>query len=524
MGLLSSTPKQQPPLPPSDPNDNAIVTSPSDETTTPDDKMAAAHARHSDNSLSLADKTDTIELQLRATQSSANPKDHLDIDRDGRDSIADGQVTDYRTYRRRWFGLAQLTLLNIVVSWDWLTFAPVASSAATYYNVTESSINWLSTAFLFSFVVISPVTIKILHMGPKLSIMVAAALVLVGNWVRYGGSHSSKGGTYGVVMFGQILTGLAQPFVLAAPTRYSDLWFTNRGRVGATALMSLANPFGAAIGQLVVPFMVEKPSQMSQGVLYVAIISTVCSLPAFFIPAAPPTPASPSALTTKLPLMTSIRTASRSLELWLLLVPFAFYVGFFNSCSSLLNQMLNPYGLSDDEAGIGGALLIVVGLVVAAITSPILDRTKAFLLAIKCAVPIIGISYLAFVWMPETRGVAGPYAILSLLGASSFALVPVALEMLSELSHPISPEVTSVIAWSGGQLLGGCFILISDALQAGPEADPPRNMKRALIFQAVIALLIVPLPLCLGLFGRADKVSLRRVRSDVAGMPPVSRG
>ncbi len=48
-------------------------------------------------------------------------------------------------------------------------------------------------------------------------------------------------------MFGQILTGLAQPFVLAAPTRYSDLWFTASGRVGATALASLANPFGGAV-------------------------------------------------------------------------------------------------------------------------------------------------------------------------------------------------------------------------------------------------------------------------------------
>lgn len=48
-------------------------------------------------------------------------------------------------------------------------------------------------------------------------------------------------------MFGQVLTGLAQPFVLAAPTRYSDMWFTERGRVGATALASLANPFGGAV-------------------------------------------------------------------------------------------------------------------------------------------------------------------------------------------------------------------------------------------------------------------------------------
>jgi FLVCR family MFS transporter 7 len=48
-------------------------------------------------------------------------------------------------------------------------------------------------------------------------------------------------------MFGQILIGLGQPFVLAAPTRYSDQWFTESGRVSATALASLANPFGAAV-------------------------------------------------------------------------------------------------------------------------------------------------------------------------------------------------------------------------------------------------------------------------------------
>ncbi|GKT57811.1 major facilitator superfamily transporter [Colletotrichum tofieldiae] len=434
------------------------------------------------------------------------------------DSVLEGTATEYRTYKRRWFGLAQLTLLNIVVSWDWLTFAPVASNAASYYNVSESTINWLSTAFLFSFVAIFPVTIRILHWGPRPSFMTAAALILVGNWVRYGGSHARSGGNYGVVMFGQILTGLAQPFVLAAPTRYSDLWFTNRGRVAATALTSLANPLGAALGQLIVPFWVTSPGDMSSGVLYVSIISTVASLPAFFIPARPPTPVAPSSQTVKLGIRESVGIVSRSLELWLIFIPYAVYVGFFNSISSLLNQMMNPYGFSDEEAGIAGALLIVVGLVASAITSPILDRTKKFLLAIKVAVPVIGLCYLVFVWMPETRDIAGPYVVLAVLGAASFSLVPVALELLIELSHPVSPEVTSTIAWAGGQLLGAVFLIISNALQADGRADPPKNMKNALIFQAVIAMAILPLPLCLGMFGRSDKVSLRRVRSDAQGV------
>lgn len=86
-----------------------------------------------------------------------------------------------------------------------------------------------------------------LNRGPKGSILWSSGLLLLGNWIRYAGTRAASR-PYGVVMFGQLLTGFAQPFVLAAPTRYSDLWFTESGRVSATALASLANPFGAAVG------------------------------------------------------------------------------------------------------------------------------------------------------------------------------------------------------------------------------------------------------------------------------------
>jgi MFS transporter, FLVCR family, MFS-domain-containing protein 7 len=176
--------------------------------------------------------------------------------------------------------------------------------------------------------------------------------------------------------------------------------------------------------------------------------------------------------------------------------------------------MMGPYGFTNDEAGIGGAVLIAVGLVTAAVTSPVLDRTKKFLLAIRVLVPIIALSYLAFTWMPETRSIAGPYVVLAVLGASCFALVPVVLECLIELSHPLSPEVTSTIAWAGGQLFGAIFIIVSDALVAGEDANPPKNMKNALIFQAVIAMVVGLIPLSLGLFGRQENVNLRRIAHD----------
>jgi hypothetical protein len=88
-------------------------------------------------------------------------------------------------------------------------------------------------------------TIFTLHRGPKPAILTASILILCGNWLRYVGAKVEQ---FTVVMTGQILIGLAQPFVLSAPTKFSDTWFSPRGRTSATALASLANPLGGAVG------------------------------------------------------------------------------------------------------------------------------------------------------------------------------------------------------------------------------------------------------------------------------------
>ncbi|PQE16875.1 major facilitator superfamily transporter protein [Rutstroemia sp. NJR-2017a BBW] len=456
--------------------------------------------------------------QVRTTNEAADERPGS-----GSASGPDG-AREFKVYKRRWFGLVQLVLLNIIVSWDWLTFSASSTTVSEYYAVSESSINWLSTAFLFAFVFISPFTIYVLHHGgPKPAIIIASVLILLGNWIRYGATRVGSHGNFGGVMFGQILTGLAQPFVLAAPTRYSDLWFTNNGRVAATAVMSLANPLGGALAQLIDPSWAGNVGSIPNMVLYIAIISSVATIPSFFIPARPPTPCSASSEETKQPLGASLRFLSRSPEFYMIFIPFAFYVALFNSISSLINQMVAPYSFSETEAGIAGALLIVVGLVTSAVTSPLIDRTKSYLLAIKLQVPIIAACYLAFTWAPQTRSIGAIYAILSILGAASFSLVPVGLEYIIEITHPVSPEVTSTLCWSGGQLFGGIFIIASDALRAKGDSDgsaddgsirPPGNMFKALVLQAVLAVVVVPLPLALGCCGRGRGVRMRRLEAD----------
>ena len=110
--------------------------------------------------------------------------------------------------------------------------------------------------------------------GLRLAVRMASLLAILGFWLRYVGTIVGRGGqgTFGLVMFGQILIGFAQPLVLNTPTYFSDLWFTSNSRVSATALASLANPFGAAVGSLVNPFLATKPSEIPNMVLYTAII------------------------------------------------------------------------------------------------------------------------------------------------------------------------------------------------------------------------------------------------------------
>ncbi|KAH8697618.1 putative cell surface receptor/MFS transporter [Talaromyces proteolyticus] len=419
----------------------------------------------------------------------------------------------YRVYKRRFFGLLQLVLLNIIISWDWLTFSSISSTSAEYFNVTESTINWLSTAFLFAFCAATPVVMYMLNKGgPKPVIITASVLILVGNWVRYAGTKANNG-TFSVVMFGQLLLGLAQPFALSAPTRYSDLWFTEQGRTSATALATLANPLGAAVGQLVDSFWAVTPGEIPGMVLWISVISTIACIPSFFIPARPPTPASASSIVSKTPFPESAKGIIKIREFWLVFIPFSVYVGFFNSVSTLINQILYPYGFSETEAGIAGGVLIVVGLVASAIVSPINDRYKKYLLVIRICIPIHAISYIALYFAPSSPfGIAPSIVVCGLLGASAFSILPVVLEFLVEITYPYSPEISSTLLWMGGQLLGGIFTIIQSELKAGQDANPPLNMKRALIFSAVIACVAAVFPLTLNVIG--PKIVNRRLEAD----------
>ena len=172
-----------------------------------------------------------------------------------------------------------------------------------------------------------------------------------------------------------------------------------------------------------------------------------------------------------------------------------------------------------------------MGLLSAGVSSPVIDAHPRWKLPfIKFAVVILAGGYILLVFSPAaTAGGAGDagvgnnsngeggaeagvwptYLVMALLGAASFSLVPVVLEYMADVTVPAGAELSSTVAWTGGQLFGGVFILICGGLMGeggsgggggrggggggrggggtGKGGEGKEGSIRAMIFMAVIA-------------------------------------
>ena len=166
------------------------------------------------------------------------------------------QSQEYRVYRRRFVGLTVLTLMTFWVSWAGEVFSPVAIDAIKYFQTDLDNINWLGTVGKLVYLPVCPLVIWVgTSHGPKFSMVVAAILMIVGVWVQFAGSYTRS---FPTVFSAQVIHGLAQPFLISAPTSYSRLWFDQRSMTVATAIPSLALSIGAAMGSLATPRIIKQ--------------------------------------------------------------------------------------------------------------------------------------------------------------------------------------------------------------------------------------------------------------------------
>lgn len=405
----------------------------------------------------------------------------------------------YRLYKRRWLGLIGLCLLNIISGLNGLWFSAIAIDTSEQFDVSLSRVNWLGNCINMTYLPVSLlVPLGFARWGLRISCAVGSFFLLIAAWIRYAGTaHGlSSGGRYGLLLVAQVFTGFGQPWFQILGPKYSETWFDLRGRTTATMIIAISNPIGGALSQLIAPAF----STVRQSILILAILTTAL-VPTFMLiypkPPTPPTyagshPSTPAAQifrawVGKARPGEAVMSLRERFDMAIVTVLFAALVGAFGALSNLISQIFEPYGYTSSESGIMGGVLILTGIVGAAITSPIFDRylTHHLAIAVRVLIPLLAASYIALIWDVRANNNVGLYVVMVFIGISSFTLLPIALEIGCEVTR--SAETSSAILWFAGNISPVIFVLAMDALRDNsPSANPPGNMRKALIFQACV--------------------------------------
>ncbi|KAH9985811.1 MFS general substrate transporter [Russula compacta] len=404
----------------------------------------------------------------------------------------------YRLYKRRWVGVFAMFVLEAVSAASWPWFGPISNNVVRDFGFTLDEVNWLGNIIACVYLptaCLTPIITK--RYGLRRCCDIAAVLLLLSAWVRYAGTARSLsiGGAYALIIMGQALSAVPQTVYQILAPKYSERWFDLKGRTTATMIISIANPIGGALGQLLSPVF----SDTRKSILALGIISTAVIPIALLIPEAPPTPPSYSGSRIPSSSITSLIRAAVGLncppEAYMTLrerFDFAVLVSVFSSLLAAINtfsvlsaQWMSPYGYSDNTSGLMGAAMLLSGIVAAIVTSPTFDRilTHHLGITVRILCPIIGVTWLSLIWAVRPHNAAALFALFVVIGVCSITLLPVGIELGVELTR--NPDGSSAVLWFFGNLLSIVFILGQGALRDSPAAIPPQNMHRAIIFNGV---------------------------------------
>eukprot|EP00038_Savillea_parva_P009689 m.185205 g.185205 ORF g.185205 m.185205 type:complete len:484 (-) comp16379_c0_seq1:64-1515(-) len=373
-------------------------------------------------------------------------------------------------YGRRWGILGVLCLLQIANAMAWVTYAPIAQSAAIYYGTSCEVIDGLSLIFMAVSIPGTFVSAWVLtRYGLRVGLVAASTLNAVGAALRAGGNVVATTPTSRLILqfIGQGLCSAAQPFALGCTTPLAQAWFGEEERAIANSISSLANPIGIALGSVLVPLVAASANATPNAALATLVPALAsCIVTVLGMQAKPPTPPSTSAEDHGLDSFGhALKTLVTSWQYWLLFLSFGIGVGIFNAVATLMSQILVGQGYSEDDAGENSAVLIGAGIVGAALAGILLDYTKWFLALLKACFLLATGAFALFAMYQQPNSLNEIMGVTAVMGFFCFALLPVALELSVEITYPIPEAASSGFLWMSGQVFGITFTLIMNQLK-----------------------------------------------------------
>jgi MFS family permease len=376
----------------------------------------------------------------------------------------------FKLSKYRWVELSILMLITMMAQVQWLAHAPIERAAEVYYQGRFNPFSFFNIDFLansymiFYLIMCIPASYLISTFGLVRGIGTGAVLMIIGAAIK-----GFSGDSFTMVLAGQIILAIAQPFVINAPTALAAKWFPVKERAIATGLATLAQYIGILIAMVVTPMLIVSSSSdpnYGNGIGSMVRIYGIITIAAAVIsllmlrekPASPPS-AEPYE---RFNFSSGLKHIFTLRDMWIMVILFTIGLGIFNAINSMIDSVAGYLGIDDSNGMLGGMMLIggIIGAIIVPVLSDIYKKRKLFL--VICVLGMVpGIAGITFAPLLTGGSGVNPEAAHTVALTASFILGffvmsagPIGFQYAAEVSAP-APESTSqgLLLWVG-QLSG----------------------------------------------------------------------
>ena len=377
------------------------------------------------------------------------------------------EKSSIEVYGYRWIVLVVFAIINAVMQLQWLTFAPIAREAKVVYDVSGLQIDFLSMIFMAVFLIMCvPASYVIDTYGIRVGVGSGAVLIGVFGLLKGIGADS-----YTMVVISQVGLAVAQPFILNACTKVGVQWFPITERATAVGIATLSQFLGIIVVMIVTPLLVSVNAEgvynIKNMLITYGVISTISAVILLvFMRERPPTPPDAKGREDRFKVFEGCRFIFKQRDMLLVMVLFFVGLGMFNAISTCIDQICHKKGLSIEQTGLVGGIMLIGGIMGALILPLLSDRyraRKSFLVLIMiCMTPgLIGLTlFKNYMLVLTSSFVLGFF----LLGGGA----PIGFQYSAEISYPAPESTSQGLILLVGQISGIIFILGLNGLGVTP--------------------------------------------------------
>ena len=373
------------------------------------------------------------------------------------------------------FSYALTGLLSQLV---WLTFAPILSTTAQTFNVSQAEIGNLSLVFPLIYIIISvPAGYIIDSYGFRKAVLLGTAFLAVFGLLR------AFSPNFTFLLIFQALAAIGQPFIMNSISKLVKGWFPEKEAGLATGLGSLSLFLGMIAGLVLTPLLIE-----SFPLYFVLLIYGVFSLLVFgifyFLGKESPKQIAEKELVT----FSEFVKVFKNRNIMLLSAMFFIGIGVFTAFTTWIEPIMNVLNVNIDSAGLLGGLMIIGGIVGSIVIPGFSDRHKIHKKTLTICFLISAILWyvLSILYGPTLISLA-----IFPLGFFFMSTLPLGLELSAESVKKKYVGIANSILYEFSQV-GALLLIILFESAAGIY-----NWRFALIISAILTVVAMLLSLFL---------------------------